>query len=77
MRAVLVLFVAGLSAREVDPISDRMRYEIAAAQRDLLVAKQQYDEALTRLRGRLDLAEKACGEQHFDLQTFTCTAGSK
>jgi hypothetical protein len=73
-RYALLLIAGCLFAQEADPISDRMRYEIAAAQRDYLIAKQQLDTAGSRLKEKVDLAQKACSAQSatFDLAQFVC-----
>lgn len=61
-------------ADEPSPITDRMRYELAAAQRDYLVAKQTYDQAVTTLKAKIDSAEKACAalDKHFSVESFDC-----
>ena len=58
-----------------DPITDALRYEIAAAQRDYLIAQQQLERANLALRTKLDTAQKACAadrDQIFALDTFHC-----
>jgi len=59
---------------ETDPITDTMRYELAAAQRDFLIAQQQFEKANVQLRTKMDAAQKACAaeEQVFAIETFHC-----
>jgi hypothetical protein len=73
-RVVSFLLVFSAAAQTADPITDRTRYEIAAAQRDYLVAKQQLDTATARLKEKLEQAEKTCSTQDatFDLAQFVC-----
>ncbi|PWT72945.1 MAG: hypothetical protein C5B60_08815 [Chloroflexi bacterium] len=61
-------------AQATEPITDRMRYEIARAQRDYLIAKQQFDLAVTQLRSKLADAEKACADagRAFNGDSLTC-----
>jgi hypothetical protein len=58
----LTLFAVLAAAQDgnppADPISDHLRYEIAAAQRDYLIAKLQFDQAAAQLRGKLESAQK-------------------
>jgi hypothetical protein len=56
-----------------------MRYEIAAAQRDYVIARQQMDTAGARLKERLEQAQKACSAQGaaFDLAQFVCNPTEK
>jgi hypothetical protein len=74
MRVLAVCTIAG-AAQEKDPITDRMRYEIAAAQRDFLIAKQQFDAASAHLKEKIEQADKACAPGgSFDLAKFACIA---
>jgi hypothetical protein len=72
--AVLVFTMFAQDKPAPDPISDRMRYELAAAQRDYVIAKQQFDTATLRLKEKLEQAEKTCSAQSatFDLAQFVC-----
>jgi hypothetical protein len=69
-----VIFMALVLFEPSDPITDRMRFEIAAGQRDYLIAKQQLDQAAANLRAKLDAAEKACGEagKTYNIESFSC-----
>lgn len=71
---ILVAAALCVFAQESDPITDRMRYEIAAAQRDYVIARQQMDTAGARLKEKLDQAQKACGAKSasFDVAQFVC-----
>jgi hypothetical protein len=57
-----------------DPITDRLRFEIAVAQRDYVLAKQQYDAAMERLRAKTAEAQTACEDQgqQFSPEQFRC-----
>ena len=72
---MLFLALGTLGAQETDPVTDRVRYELAAAQRDYVIAKQQLDAATVRLREKLDLAQKACAAHNaaFDVAQFVCS----
>jgi hypothetical protein len=76
MRHVLAMLAFAMFAEDkaADPISDRMRYELAAAQRDYVIAKQQVDIATARLKEKFEQAEKACSAQGatFDAAQFIC-----
>ncbi len=79
MRALQIfgLFVVVLAAQDTkpsDPITDRMRYENAAAQRDYLLAQKQADTAMVGLRAKIADAEKACvtAAMSFDVQAMAC-----
>ena len=75
MRLALLLPVTVcLFAQATDPITDQMRYEIAAAQRDYLLAQRQFDAANLRLKDKVEQAQKACSAQSatFDLAQFVC-----
>jgi hypothetical protein len=63
-----------LFAQAADPVSDRLRFEIALAQRDYVIAKQQLDVAAARLKEAVEKAEKACSSQKasFDAEKFFC-----
>ena len=73
-RMAWMVFALTAAAQTADPISDRMRYEIAAAQRDYLLARQQFDLASSTLREKLGQAEKVCTSQHavFDMVQLIC-----
>ena len=62
-----------------DPITDRLRYELARAQRDVLIAKQQYDAAAAQLKMKMDEANRLCMAQNaaFEPVNFTCNAEKK
>ena len=51
-----------------------MRFELAAAQRDFLAAKQAYDQAAGTLRAKLEQLNAVCAkeESSFDVQSFEC-----
>jgi hypothetical protein len=70
-----------LLAQETDPITDRMRYEIAVAQRDLLIARQQYEQAAAQLKMKLEQVNKVCSAkrdgQTFNSSTFVCETQPK
>jgi hypothetical protein len=57
-----------------DPITDRLRFEIAKAQRDYVIAKQQYDAATERLRKKTAEAETACAAdgKAYAAEAFRC-----
>lgn len=73
------VLAALLSAQASDPISDRLRYEIAAAQRDLVIAKQHYDAAAAMLKQKMEDANKLCAGQDavFEPVSFTCKTERK
>jgi hypothetical protein len=62
------------SAEKADPVTDRMRYEIAAAQRDYLIAKQQLDIAAAQLRTGIEAGNKACeaAAKIFSVDSLAC-----
>lgn len=73
-----LLFTALAFAQDTtDPITDKMRYELAAAQRDYLIARQQFEQAAALVRTKLGEAEKACGARRFDMQSFHCVEAAK
>lgn len=57
-----------------DPITDRMRYEIAAAERDYLSAKIQLDLAAAQMKAKLDAGNKACAavDKTFNADSLAC-----
>lgn len=69
------LLAAAVSAEAPsDPITDRLRFEIAVAQRDYVLAKLQYDSAKEHLRGKTAEAQAACDAQgqQFSPEQFRC-----
>lgn len=72
----LLLFAGLAFAQTSDPISDRLRYEIAAAQRDYLIARQQLENAQKKMADKTAEADKICSAQKkvFKAETFTCEA---
>jgi len=75
----LLVLIPAVSQEPADPISDRLRYEIAAAQRDVLIVRQQFDGASQRLKDKMAQAETACAQQGatFDLVRFACAPKEK
>ena len=64
----------GQETEKPDPISDRLRYEIAVAQRDYFLAQLQADRAAAQVRSKIEAAQKACAgvEKTFSVETFAC-----
>jgi hypothetical protein len=62
-----------------DPITDRLRFEIAVAQRDYVIAKNQYDAAMERLRAKTSEAEALCqaAGKKFSPDSFACAEAPK
>lgn len=78
MRPILALLIAAsVFGQEKPPagsLADRTRYEVAAAQRDYLLAKQQLDQAGAKLQKVTAEAEKACAakDMAFDGAAVDC-----
>jgi hypothetical protein len=84
LRSIAVLVVTGLAMAgqpnpPTDPITDRLRFEIAVAQRDYVLAKQQYDAAMERLRAKTAEAEALCKTtgKTFAPDRFACVGAKK
>ena len=70
----VIPLVLAFSEDKTDAIGDRLRYEIAAAQRDYVMARQQLDRVQAQLLAKTGQAEKICAAEQkvFNLETFTC-----
>lgn len=70
----LLAFSTILLAESKDPLTDRLRFEIAVAQRDFVVAKNPYDAALEKLRAKIGEANAVCqkAKKVFDDVRFVC-----
>lgn len=77
--AAKVIADGGVTLPPVDPITDRLRYEIALAQRDYLAARQQLDAIQRNMLAKTAEAEKACAGQQkaWSADAFTCVAEKK
>ena len=79
MRAWLpLLIVAAASGQDAekpaDPITDKLRFEIAISQRNYLDAQLRLEHAQTELLSKTSEAQKACATQDkiWDAGSFTC-----
>lgn len=70
---------AQTASKSPDPITDRLRFEIAVAQRDYVAAKAAYDIAMDRLRAKTAEAESLChaAGKKFSQERFECMEGPK
>ena len=80
--AVLLLSVS-LAAEDkpaaTDPVSDKLRFEIAVMQRNYLVAKAQMDSMSQQIEEKQKQAQQVCASAGKDWkpETFTCTEKAK
>ena len=75
MRALLTLLIAAAaSATDADPITDKLRFEIAITQRNYLDAQLKFEHAQNELLAKTAEAQKACATQDktWDADSFTC-----
>lgn len=84
MKPLILLMTAGLLSAEApkseaDPVSDRLRFEVALAQRDYLMAKAELDKASQKLQEKYQVAIKACQSagKEWKTEAFTCLDADK
>ena len=58
-----------------DPISDRLRFELALAQRDYFVAANRAEQLMSAVQAKIEQANRACAGAGltFDAAKFACT----
>jgi hypothetical protein len=80
-KLILLLFLCFVATGEAkrkpvvnDPVSDKLRFEIAIAQRDFVSIQGPYIQALNKLRDKVSEAEKVCQviKKRFSPDTFEC-----
>lgn len=74
---VCTLCLIGLFAEDApDPISDKLRFEIAVAQRDYVGAKAEFERTVTALKNKSAEAQSACSQAKkiFDVAAFSCVS---
>lgn len=71
---IIPLVAWALLGSDSDPITDKLRFELAVAQRDYLLAQQAFDKATENLKRKISEADKACEgvKKSFDIGTFAC-----
>jgi hypothetical protein len=74
IKPALLFSVLALAQDKPEAMTDRLRYEIASAQRDFLIAQRQLDQATIQLKSKLEQADKLCAAQSatFDAAQFIC-----
>lgn len=80
MSLTFALLLAALPVRETpkpaDPISDKLRFEIALAQRNYMVLKEQLDQIAAHVAEKTKEAEAACAKvnKKWSKESFSCEA---
>lgn len=80
MRPKRMLIISALACAAVanapTDISDRLRFEIALAQRDYVIAKAQFEAAAARMQAKTAEAERLCAEagKRYSPEQFACVA---
>jgi len=78
MRSIyLLISTLALAQQIADPITDKLRFEIASAQRDYLLAQQQLEQATTILKSKIESAQKICAPKIFNAQSMQCIEDKK